>query len=150
MNSGLSTLGIELYVAVSEDGEKVTTASAYSQLHRINEIGELTIDPENIDSSALEDLITQYVQGRSTVSDTYAITFNVVEETITEWKNILGKKVCFMTVIPGLTDAIFVIATVPPKIPIPSLAQNSLLTAVMNCTTNKFIGLDTKVAISGE
>lgn len=148
MDAGLSTLGIELWVAESTDGEKVTTTSAYSQLHRINEIGEMTIDPENIDASALEDYITRYVQGRSTVTDTFAITVNALDDTISEWKKILGKKVCFMTTVPGLQDAFFVVATVPTAIPQPAMSQNGLLTFAMNCTTNKFIGLDSKVAVT--
>ena len=49
--------------------------------------------------------------------------------------------------IPGLTDAFFIIVQVPAILPLPSLEQNSLLTMVINCTVNEFIGLDTKVAI---
>lgn len=150
MDAGLSTLGVELFAAESTNGEKVTTAASYSKLHRINAIGEVTVEPENIDASALEDLITKYVQGRSTVTDSLGITVNATDDTIAEWKKILGKRMCFMTTIPGLTDAFFVIATVPSKIPQPALDQNGLLTFVMNCTINDFIGLDTAIEVSGE
>lgn len=152
MEAGLSTLGVELWAAESKNGEKVTTASSYSELNRINQIGELTVDPENIDASALEDYVTRYVQGRSTVSDSYTITVNLTDETAAEWKKILGKKICFMTIVPGLTDGIFVIATVPSKMPVPAFDQNGLLTVAINCTTNDFIGFDSKVEVtsSGE
>ena len=143
---GVSTLGIKLFAAESSDGTKVTTASSYSQLTRINSIGEMTLESNSIDASALEDYITHYVAGRADVSDTYPITVNLTNETETEWAALLGKKVCFLTAIPGLTKQIFVIATVPAKIPAPALDQNGLLTVTINCTTNDFIGLDTAVS----
>lgn len=146
--AGLSTLGITLWGAESTTGEKVTTAASYTQFTRINAIGEVTVDPERIDASALEDYYTRNVAGRDTLTDSYAITINATDETLAEWKAVLGKKMCFMTVVPGLTDAFFVIATVPNKIPQPALDQNGLLTVVMNCTIDDFIGLDTKVDVT--
>ena len=144
---GLSTLGITLWAAESSNGAKVTTASSYSQLTRINSIGELALEANSIDASALEDYVTHYVAGRADVSDTYPITINLTNETEAEWAELLGKKICFLTAIPGLTKQIFVIATVPAKIPAPALDQNGLLTVTINCTTNDFIGMDTAVAV---
>lgn len=144
-DAGLSTLGIEVWQALATDGKKVTDASLYSQLTRINAMGEVTVTPETIDASALEDLFSRYVAGRSTLTDALAITVNATNETVTEWKAILGKQICVQTLIPGLTDAFFVIVTVPTTIPQPALDQNGLLTFVMNCTVNDFIGLDEKV-----
>lgn len=144
---GLSTLGITLWAAESATGAKVTTASAYSQLTRINSIGELALEANSIDASALEDYVTHYVAGRADVSDTYPITINLTNETAAEWEALLGKKVCFLTSVPGLTKQIFVIATVPAKLPAPALDQNGLLTVTINCTTNDFIGMDTAVAV---
>jgi hypothetical protein len=146
--AGLSTLGITLWAAVSTDGAKVTEASSYSQLTRINAIGEMTLDPESIDASALEDFVTKNIAGRSTVADTYTITVNLTEDTIAEWKKLLGKKVCFMTLVPGLAEAIFVIATVPTMLPASGLDQNSLLTVDINCVTNDFIGWDTAIEVA--
>lgn len=147
-DAGLSTLGVKLFAAESANGEKVTTGASYSQLTRINAIGEVSVEPENIDASALEDLTTRYVQGRGTVTDSLAITVNSTDATNAEWKKILGKKMCFMTTIPGLSDAFFVIATVPNKIPQPAIDQNGLFTFTMNCTVNDFIGLDTEVKVT--
>lgn len=148
--AGLSTLGVKVYQAESADNNKVTTADSYSQLTRINAIGEASITPENIDASALEDLVSRYVAGRSTVTDSLAITVNATDETIAEWKEISGKTICIMIDIPGLTDAFFVIVQVPSILPLPSLDQNSLLTMAINCTVNNFIGLSEKVVIPGE
>ena len=146
-DAGLSTLGIKVYQAEAASGEKVTGSGSYSQLTRINSIGEVTITPETIDASALEDLDSKFVAGRSTVTDSLAVTVNATDETIAEWKAIAGKKVCIMVDIPNMTDAFFVIVEVPATLPMPSLDQNALLTMTINCTVNKFIGLDTKVAI---
>ena len=145
--AGLSTLGVKVYQAESKDGAKVTEASAYSQLTRINSIGEVTITPENIDASALEDLNSRYVAGRSTVTDALTITINATDDTIAEWKAIAGKRICVMIDIPDMTDAFFVIVQVPATLPMPALDQNALLTMAINCTVNEFIGLEEKVEI---
>ena len=145
--AGLSTLGVKVYQAESTDGAKVTEASSYSQLTRINSIGEVTITPENIDASALEDLNSRYVAGRSTVTDALTITINATDDTIAEWKAIAGKTICVMIDIPDMTDAFFVIVQVPATLPMPALDQNALLTMAINCTVNNFIGLDDKVEI---
>lgn len=146
--AGLSTLGIKVYQALSEDGAKVTDASSYSQLTRINSIGEAGITPETVDASALEDLTSRFVAGRSTVTDALPITVNATNDTIAEWKAIAGKTICIMIDIPGLEDAFFIIVQVPAILPLPALDQNSLLTMAINCTVNNFIGLDTKIVIS--
>lgn len=148
MDAGLSTLGVTFWGAESTTGTKVTTASDYKQFTRINAIGEVTIDPENIDASALEDYFTRNVPGRSTLTDSLAITINLTDATATEWESVLGKKMCFMTVVPGLTGAFFVIANVPNKIPQPAFDQNGLLTVAINCTVDEFIGLDEKVEVT--
>lgn len=145
--AGLSTLGVKVYQAESTDGAKVTEASSYSQLTRINSIGEVTITPENIDASALEDLNSRYVAGRSTVTDALTITINATDDTIAEWQAIAGKTICVMIDIPNMTDAFFVIVQVPATLPLPALDQNALLTMAINCTVNNFIGLDEKVEI---
>lgn len=147
---GLSTLGIKLWAAESPTGVKITDGSEYKLYTRINSIGELTLEPSNIDASALEDYVTRYVQGRSDVSDTYAITINVTDDTLAEWTAILGKRMSFITTVPGLTKQIAVIATVPSKLPAPSLEQNGLLTVSINCTTNDFIGFTEPVTGLGD
>ena len=144
--AGLSTLGVKVYQALAENGEKATTG--YTQLTRINSIGEASITPENIDASALEDLVTKYIAGRSSVSDTFELTVNLTDETEAEWEAILGKKICIMVTVPGLTKAFFVVVTVPNALPMPAIDQNGLLTATIGCTVNNFIGLDEAVTVA--
>lgn len=142
---GLSTLGIRVYAAESPDGTKITTASAYRELTRVNSVGEITVEANNIDVSSLIDRVTRYVQGRSDVSDTLAITINLTNDTYAEWAVLAGKKICVLIDIPRLDNQVFIIVTVPAKIPLPALEQNTLLTVAINCTTNNFIGYDEKV-----
>lgn len=148
--AGLSTLGIKVYQALSADQKKVTEASAYSQLTRVNAIGEASITPENIDASALEDLVSRFVAGRATVTDSLAITINQTDETMTEWTALLGKTICIMIDVPSLSQACFVIVTVPNQLPLSAIDQNGLLTMAINCTINNFIGWDAKVEIDEE
>ncbi len=145
--AGLSTLGIKVYQALSEDGAKVTDASSYSQLTRINSIGEVGVTPETIDASALEDLTSRFVAGRGSVTDTLDITVNATNETIAEWEAIAGERVCIMIDVPELSDAFFIVVQVPNKLPMPAFDQNALLTMTIGCTVNDFIGLDTKVEV---
>ena len=53
-----------------------------------------------------------------------------------------------MVTVPGLTDAFFIIATVPTVLPMPSIDQNGLFTAAIGCTVNDFIGLDDAVTVA--
>lgn len=145
--AGLSTLGVEVFQAESEDGTKVTTPESYSQLTRINSIGEVGVTPETIDASALEDLESRFISGRSTVTDALAIAINATDDTIAEWRELAGKRICIMITVPGLTDAFFIIVEVPSILPLPALDQNGLLVMTVNCTVNKYIGLDEKVVI---
>lgn len=146
-DAGLSTLGIKVWQAETSNSAKVTEASSYSQLTRINSIGEVTITPETIDGSALEDLNSRFVAGKSTVTDAVPVVFNVTNDTIAEWKAIAGKQICIMIDIPKLEDAFFIVVEVPATLPMPALDQNSLLTMTVNCTVNNFIGLDEKIVI---
>lgn len=145
--AGLSTLGIKVYQALSAEQTKITDASSYSRLTRINSIGEASITPENIDASAIEDLVSRYVAGRATVTDALAITINQTDATMAEWTAILGKTICLMISVPGLSQACFAILTVPSKLPLSAIDQNGLLTMAISCTVNDFIGWDAKVEI---
>ena len=60
--AGVSTLGITFgYGTEDTAGTKPTT---FTQLNRINAIGGITIENEQIDASALEDETSRYIQVR--------------------------------------------------------------------------------------
>jgi hypothetical protein len=155
--AGLSSLGITFsYGVETAAGTKPT---AFKQLTRINEIAEVTVEPESIDASALEDSRTRNVAGRDTVTDSVAVTVNRTAETIKEWTDLItayqtltdGKRMWFQEITPGLTDAEFFVAQPPSILPISGKSQNELLTMEINLIIEEMIGTSAKVEpTSGE
>lgn len=153
--AGMSTLGITFGYGVEDTaGVKPT---AFTQLNRINSIGGITIENEQIDASALEDFVSRYVQGRADTGGSFAIGVNFTPETNEEWKDVIseyataaadGKRMWFETIIPGFTESFFVVAQPPTAIPQPEIGQNELLVVEMNLTIEEYLGMDTKVAFS--
>lgn len=155
--AGVSSLGVTFSYGV--ETTKGTKPTAFTILSRINQIGDVTVETEAINASALEDKQTRNIPGRDTVSDTFTITVNKTDETIAEWEKVItdyqalteGKRMWFQTITPGFTKAEFVVAAPPSKLPISGKEQNSLLTMEINLTVDEMIGSDTKVEpTSGE
>lgn len=151
--AGVSTLGIVLcYAPETTAGVKPTTG--WTTLHRINEIGDISLSSETIDASALEDYVERTVAGRASTGGNWDVTFNATDKTIAEWKKVIadykaldgGKRLWFQTIVPGLTDADFVVAQPPQQIPKPSAGQNELYTCTMSMAIEEYVGFDTKVA----
>ena len=149
--AGISTLGITFgYGTEATAGTKPTS---FKQLTRINALGGINIEPEQIDASALEDEITRYVKGRADTGGSFAVTVNFTSDTVKEWKDLItaykalsgGKRMWFETIIPGITNSFFVVAQPPEEIPQPEIGQNELLTVEMNLTIEEYKGLDTSV-----
>ena len=152
--AGISTLGITFgYGTETTAGTKPTS---FKQLTRINALGGINIEPEQIDASALEDFITRYVKGRADTDGSFPVTVNFTSDTVKEWQDLItaykalsgGKRMWFETIIPGVTNSFFVIAQPPEEIPQPEIGQNELLTVEMNLTIEEYKGLDTSVAFT--
>ena len=152
--AGISTLGITFgYGTETTAGTKPTS---FKQLTRINALGGINIEPEQIDASALEDFITRYVKGRADTGGSFPVTVNFTSDTVKEWQELItaykalsgGKRMWFETIIPGVTNSFFVIAQPPEEIPQPEIGQNELLTVEMNLTIEEYKGLDTLVALT--
>ena len=152
--AGISTLGITFgYGTETTAGTKPTS---FKQLTRINALGGINIEPEQIDASALEDEITRYVKGRADTGGSFAVTVNFTSDTVKEWQDLItaykalsdGKRMWFETIIPGIAKSFFVIAQPPEEIPQPEIGQNELLTVEMNLTIEEYKGLDTSVAFT--
>ena len=149
--AGISTLGITFgYGTETTAGTKPTS---FKQLTRINALGGINIEPEQIDASALEDEITRYVKGRADTGGSFAVTVNFTSDTVKEWQDLItaykalsgGKRMWFETIIPGIAKSFFVVAQPPEEIPQPEIGQNELLTVEMNLTIEEYKGLDTSV-----
>lgn len=152
--AGISTLGITFgYGTETTAGTKPTS---FKQLTRINALGGINIEPEQIDASALEDAITRYVKGRADTGGSFAVTVNFTSDTVKEWQDLItaykalsdGKRMWFETIIPGITNSFFVVAQPPEEIPQPEIGQNELLTVEMNLTIEEYKGLDISVAFT--
>lgn len=148
----LTTLGVKFFYGVETSaGEKPTT---FTVLERVNSIGGISLDTEQIDVSALEDLITQYAAGRQDTGGTWEVVFNLSNAVVTQLKTLFeaaatakatGLGTWFEVVFPDLEDAFFVIADPGRAIPLPDIGQNEGATLPISMTVNKYIGLDTKV-----
>ena len=153
--AGLSTLGVEFgYGVETTSGTKPST---FEQLTRVNSIGGITITPETIDASALEDLVEQSIAGRATTGGTWEVVINYTPDTATEWTDLItayitaaedGLQMWFEVTHPKMSDGFFVIAEPPQMIPMPELGQNALLTVTMSLTIVEYKGTSTKVAWS--
>ena len=149
--AGLSTLGITLSYGVETTAG--TKPTAFKLLTRINEIDGVSVTPEAIDASALEDPTTRNVAGRDTLTDSVNVTVNRTTETIKEWTDLIaaykgltdGKRMWFQEITPGLSDAEFFVAQPPSILPISGKSQNELLTMEINLIIEEMIGTSAKV-----
>ena len=150
---GLSTLGITVGYGVETTAGQCP--SSFTALDRINSVGGIAMDVEQIDASALEDTQTKYVAGRADTGGTWEIGVNFTDETATEWETLIsayntaqanGKALWLEICIPNQSDAFFVIAQPPQQLPMPEFGQNELLVMTVSMTVVEYKGWDTKVA----
>ena len=149
---GLSTLGIRLGYGLETTAG--TKPASFTLLTRINAIGGINLTPEQIDASALEDLITRNIAGREDAGGEWTVTVNLTNETVAEWTTLISayteredktKQMWWQVSHPDLTKAFFVVAEPPKNIPMPELGQNELQTVEMTLTIGEYKGMDTKV-----
>ena len=69
----LTTLGVKFSYAV--ETVKGTKPTKFTQLEEASSIGGISLETEQIDVSALEDYLTQYVAGRQDTGGTWEIEF---------------------------------------------------------------------------
>lgn len=147
--AGISTLGVKVGYAVETTAG--TKPTAFTQLERVNSIGGITLDTEQIDASALEDEISRYVSGRQDTGGTWTLTFNMSNEVVTELEAMIAaykgvsstdKKMWFVVWSPFLDKSFFVVAQPPVNIPVPELSQNELQTVELSLTIEEYKGMD--------
>lgn len=147
--AGLSTLGITFGYAVGS-----SKPASFTQLERIVSIGEMSVEPETIDVSCLEDYTSKFVAGRGSITDSLPVVVNLTDEVEAQWDALLtayanrtsGQSMWFEIIIPGKTKAAFFKAAPPAKLPIPNMEQNASFQATINLTVEDLVGWDTKVA----
>lgn len=149
-----NTSAIFSYGVETTSGTKPTE---FKQLHRCNDISEITLETETIDASALEDYQSRYIAGRQDTGGTWDVTFNLTDEVITELNAMLtaaetglktSLRTWFQVYFPSLDEAFFVVGQPGTKIPLPAVAQNELLTGAISIAIDEYIGLDEKVEVT--
>lgn len=145
--AGISTLGVKFGYGIGTLTQKPTT---FTQLERVNSIGGIALSTEQIDASALEDLVSKYVAGRQDTGGTWDVTFNLSDDVVTQLQAMIkayqelseGGKMWFVVWAPRMTKSFYVVAQVPQHIPMPELGQNALMTVAMSLTIEEYKGLD--------
>lgn len=164
IDAGLTTLGVRVAWALEttagqkpvNSGSGSSLVQPFEEVKRVNQIGGVSIDTENIDVSALVDFVTRYKPGRADTGGSFPITVNVTSDTITQWNGIIsayyasaartaGKRIWWQIVHPELAKAFFIVAAPPKKIPVPETAQNEAWTIEINLVIDELIGYDDKV-----
>ena len=146
--AGLSTLGVKFGYGVETIAG--TQPTDFIVLNRINAIGGISLTTEQIDASALEDLISRYTAGRQDPGGEWTITVNLTDETAKEWNDLItasqageatGLATWFVVYHPSMTKSFFVVAQPPKNIPMPEFGQNALLTVEMTLTIQEYKGM---------
>lgn len=148
MVPGISTLGIKVGFNASPNSS--TLPASVTQLDRINAVGGINLETEQIDASALEDYISKYIAGRADTGGSFPITVNVTDATIAEWQAVFTASaendgVWIEIWSPYLTKAFWVFAQTPTAFPMPEIAQNELATVEIPMTIVEYHGLGTAV-----
>ena len=151
--AGISTLGLSFsYGVETVAGTKPAT---FYTLTRINGIGGITQDTEQIDASALEDTSSKYIAGRADTGGTVSVTVNLTPDTVDEWGDLISAyntahgsnlQMWFQVGSTGLGgDSFFFIAEPPQDLPMPESSQNELWTVEIPLAIVDYKGLDTAV-----
>ena len=149
--SGLSTLNVRFAYGVEETAG--VRPATFNWLERCNNISGIELPVENIDASALEDLVTRYIAGRQDTGGEWSVTFNFTPEVQAQLEKMIsdyntGKAAAtplqtwFEVYHPTMSKAFFVIAEPPQKLPMPEMGQNELLTMDVTFTIVEYKGLD--------
>ena len=153
--AGASTLGITFGYGVETTAD--TKPTSFKQLNRINSIGGISIEPETIDASALEDFVERTVAGRASTGGSFTVSVNFTQETLEEWQTLISeyktaqesqKRMWFETIIPEFTNAFYCVAQPPQAIPQPEIGQNELLVVEFPLSIEEYIGMESKVEFS--
>lgn len=126
-----------------------TKPASFTWLERCNTISGIELSTETIDSSALEDLVSKSVAGRQDSGGTWNITFNYTSEVETQLTAMISAyntahasdlKMWFEVWMPNTTNAFFVVAQPPQKLPMPEFGQNALLTIQLGLAIDEYKG----------
>ena len=148
----ITTLGVKLGYAVETTAG--TKPTAFTWLERCKSIGGVSLETEQIDVSALEDLISKYKKGRQDTGGTWEVVFGLGDKVLTALKAMMtasetgekaGKATWFEVWFPDLDTAnsgFFIIAQPGGNIPSPEVGQNEAAELTMSFVLNDYKGVD--------
>ena len=131
----LSTLGVQLHYAVEETAGNMPT-SGYTRIYGIKSTPSLNPAPDTIETTTLDELeYKTYVDGLKDLGGALEFTFNLTEELIGKWDELMtayetgaasNLRTWFAIVIPGLTDAFYFPGN-PSAMGLPETSVNAVL-----------------------
>ena len=131
----LSTAGIKMGYAVEETAGTRPTAG-YTRIYGIKSTPSLNPAPDTIETTTLDELeYKTYVDGLKDLGGALEFTFNLTEELIGKWDDLMtayetaradGKQTWFAIVIPGLSEAFFFPGN-PSSMGLPETSVNAVL-----------------------
>ena len=135
MAINLSTAGVQLQYAVEETAGTRPT-SGYKRIKGIKSTPSLNPSPDALETTTLDELeYKTYIDGLKDVGGAIEFTFNLTEELITAWDELMtayeagkatGKATWFTIVVPGLTNSFYFTGN-PSAMGLPDTSVNSVL-----------------------
>lgn len=135
MAINLSTAGVQLQYAVEETAGTRPT-SGYKRIKGIKSTPSLNPSPDALETTTLDELeYKTYIDGLKDVGGAIEFTFNLTEELITAWDELMtayeagkvaGKATWFTIVVPGLTNSFYFTGN-PSAMGLPETSVNSVL-----------------------
>lgn len=135
MAVNLSTLGVQLHYAVEASaGTRPTTG--YTRIYGIKSTPSLNPAPEAIETTTLDELeYKTYVDGLKDLGGALEFTFNLTEELIEKWDDLMeayetakaqNLNTWFAIVVPGLSEAFYFPGN-PSAMGLPETSVNTVL-----------------------
>lgn len=135
MAVNLSTIGVQLHYAV-ETTAGTRPTSGYKRIYGIKSTPSLNPAPDTIETTTLDELeYKTYVDGLKDLGGALEFTFNLTEELIEKWDDLMdeyeagkptGMRTWFAIVVPGLTDAFYFPGN-PSAMGLPETSVNAVL-----------------------
>lgn len=151
-DAGLTSLEVKLGYALETTAG--TKPAAFTWLERCDNIGGVSLSTNQIDVSAIEDVVTRYKKGRQDTGGTWSVGFNVNDGVLTQLQTMIdayknrsdtAKRMWFEVYHPEMTKGFFVVAQPPEYIPTPETAQNEKWTVTLEFIIEEYKGADTAI-----
>lgn len=133
----LSTAGVELHYAVEKTaGTRPTTKTDFTRIYGVKSTPSLNPSPETLETTTLDETeYKTYIDGLKDLGGALEFTFNLTEELITRWNELMdayqagkatGKSTWFCIIVPELSKAIYFTGN-PSAMGMPETSVSSVL-----------------------